>query len=674
MNSRRGKKGKRARKAKAKANAKAKAEDKRKSEGKGEDEGGEGEDMDQDQDRSRETISEREFMVDFIKAARGFMADKDPLFYRSMMSPKFSVAGLTAHLGGVQELRSFMAGGESNHVRPFAELIGEPMLLRFKLLLNRVCEAEPNRPIGIVNLRSSTGFAPACMILDLNRRLTHLDLRERGLIPVARPGRAVSFMATELRSHHPPSRESLDRSDRNQMGINLVETHLHACDLVASQITKLYDPMSCASWETLATCIMKSHVALYALLISTAFLPIRAFFLKDVRPVLIVVGHWLPTAAEPDYWVDELLSAGSIDTYRVGCVAYFGGAPLLGGKRDSVNEPQVIDYESTTVDGMPNSMVIYANPLMTTMDPISQMGTQTAAAMDEVAMLSSYLSIPLPIVRELLETETETETEKIKFTERLNALYDFKATSRRLRSNLATMPTSTAYEVAIKTQHLEMLTLLDSVLNYQSMPIGELKVLLNNDRVFELIDTVSVDADAEKDDTQLVRFDFQELADRLVQIDTDIRIDLFEMMTSPNDLVRTWAKNSSLQDINMIFGKMRTDGNRDIPEDAYGMHWLLTQSAAFQAKLTETPNNLIDFLIKFRDIASRHQTIASALPGLESILAICLKDNLCHVCSRWDMKLMQCNRCKSVTYCGRECQVEDWKQHKTGCFPARKIE
>jgi hypothetical protein len=31
------------------------------------------------------------------------------------------------------------------------------------------------------------------------------------------------------------------------------------------------------------------------------------------------------------------------------------------------------------------------------------------------------------------------------------------------------------------------------------------------------------------------------------------------------------------------------------------------------------------------------------------------------------VKLMQCSKCKAVAYCGRECQVLDWKRHKSAC-------
>lgn len=40
----------------------------------------------------------------------------------------------------------------------------------------------------------------------------------------------------------------------------------------------------------------------------------------------------------------------------------------------------------------------------------------------------------------------------------------------------------------------------------------------------------------------------------------------------------------------------------------------------------------------------------------------------CYVCVDDDPEL-QCSRCKSVKYCGKECQKKDWKQgHRMGCF------
>ena len=47
--------------------------------------------------------------------------------------------------------------------------------------------------------------------------------------------------------------------------------------------------------------------------------------------------------------------------------------------------------------------------------------------------------------------------------------------------------------------------------------------------------------------------------------------------------------------------------------------------------------------------------------------------NRCHKCDKTGKrkkdKLSKCARCHAVTYCSRECQVEDWPRHKENCVP-----
>jgi MYND finger len=43
-----------------------------------------------------------------------------------------------------------------------------------------------------------------------------------------------------------------------------------------------------------------------------------------------------------------------------------------------------------------------------------------------------------------------------------------------------------------------------------------------------------------------------------------------------------------------------------------------------------------------------------------------MTDASCNLCGK-TTDLMQCKTCKSVLYCTRECQVQDWPEHKTLC-------
>ena len=49
----------------------------------------------------------------------------------------------------------------------------------------------------------------------------------------------------------------------------------------------------------------------------------------------------------------------------------------------------------------------------------------------------------------------------------------------------------------------------------------------------------------------------------------------------------------------------------------------------------------------------------------------------CHKCSKTvtgKRKLSKCGRCQSITYCGRECQREDWPRHSQYCIPVMVAE
>ena len=52
--------------------------------------------------------------------------------------------------------------------------------------------------------------------------------------------------------------------------------------------------------------------------------------------------------------------------------------------------------------------------------------------------------------------------------------------------------------------------------------------------------------------------------------------------------------------------------------------------------------------------------------------------NRCHKCDKTGKrkkdKLSKCGKCQAITYCSRECQVEDWSRHKDNCVPVMVTE
>lgn len=40
----------------------------------------------------------------------------------------------------------------------------------------------------------------------------------------------------------------------------------------------------------------------------------------------------------------------------------------------------------------------------------------------------------------------------------------------------------------------------------------------------------------------------------------------------------------------------------------------------------------------------------------------------CANCGARNVKLYVCNKCQFVRYCGRDCQKNDWKDHKKYCY------
>ena len=45
-----------------------------------------------------------------------------------------------------------------------------------------------------------------------------------------------------------------------------------------------------------------------------------------------------------------------------------------------------------------------------------------------------------------------------------------------------------------------------------------------------------------------------------------------------------------------------------------------------------------------------------------------LRLDMCYFCKKKDTKLQLCSKCRFITYCSKECQIEDWKErHKHEC-------
>jgi hypothetical protein len=76
-------------------------------------------------------------------------------------------------------------------------------------------------------------------------------------------------------------------------------------------------------------------------------------------------------------------------------------------------------------------------------------------------------------------------------------------------------------------------------------------------------------------------------------------------------------------------------------------------------------------------ISSRAQHSAASVPGTSSSSSNKTSSSsssrsrgvhrCCAKCGASDCKLQKCSRCSKVYYCGRDCQVADWKRHKRVC-------
>ncbi|KAG2441391.1 hypothetical protein HYH02_009980 [Chlamydomonas schloesseri] len=53
--------------------------------------------------------------------------------------------------------------------------------------------------------------------------------------------------------------------------------------------------------------------------------------------------------------------------------------------------------------------------------------------------------------------------------------------------------------------------------------------------------------------------------------------------------------------------------------------------------------------------------------GWQTLQPVALAHHVCAACGKMFHKTQLCARCKSVRYCGRDCQAADWKEHKLEC-------
>mmetsp|Transcript_27215 Transcript_27215/g.66047 ORF Transcript_27215/g.66047 Transcript_27215/m.66047 type:complete len:489 (+) Transcript_27215:793-2259(+) len=66
-----------------------------------------------------------------------------------------------------------------------------------------------------------------------------------------------------------------------------------------------------------------------------------------------------------------------------------------------------------------------------------------------------------------------------------------------------------------------------------------------------------------------------------------------------------------------------------------------------------------------------HSLQAITKPKCDEARSWCMH---CRKAERSEAPLMKCSRCLFTTYCSKECQIADWKDHKKGCFPISKTD
>ena len=86
-------------------------------------------------------------------------------------------------------------------------------------------------------------------------------------------------------------------------------------------------------------------------------------------------------------------------------------------------------------------------------------------------------------------------------------------------------------------------------------------------------------------------------------------------------------------------------------------------------KKLEVIASFAKMLEPFTSVHNKHTTDVS-----KHVNKICRHCNKSDMSAEFQMSLMTCARCKEAFYCSRECQVANWKRHKSQCIPRTKDE
>lgn len=95
------------------------------------------------------------------------------------------------------------------------------------------------------------------------------------------------------------------------------------------------------------------------------------------------------------------------------------------------------------------------------------------------------------------------------------------------------------------------------------------------------------------------------------------------------------------------------------------------QEKAIAAMPPEQAVRVNTLLAKFKEAKDKFNAMSASTPGYISKDAV---GGTCSHCHKQVEVLNRCSACKSVAYCGKECQKEDWKNHKAVCKAKRKAD